>query len=218
MLNIKYKLFSVWEMVICITLLLPLTDSEAASWSSLASLTPLATKFSSDASYTVCFTPGENCTKKIVDLIDQAQHSILVQVYSINSYSIRDGLIRAKQRGVAVKIIVDKSMYLHRPAAVDYLLRHDVAIWVDHDLFKNGVAHNKVMIIDDHYVITGSFNFTFAAQKRNVENLLIIEDRKLVRAYEENWRKRLMRSCRLSHEECRDKIATDDSSDYQNDY
>ena len=44
---------------------------------------------------------------------------------------------------------------------------------------KHAIAHNKVMVIDDQTVITGSFNFTKAAEEHNAENLLVIRDKDL---------------------------------------
>ena len=52
---------------------------------------------------------------------------------------------------------------------------------------KHAIAHNKVMIIDGETVITGSFNFTKAAEENNAENLLVIHDRKLASIYTKNW-------------------------------
>jgi len=45
---------------------------------------------------------------------------------------------------------------------------------------QHAIAHNKVMIIDGETVITGSFNFTKAAEENNAENLLVIHDKRLV--------------------------------------
>lgn len=53
------------------------------------------------------------------------------------------------------------------------------------DMFR---VHNKVMVIDGEAVITGSFNFTKAADENNAENLLVIRDRKLAERYIENWK------------------------------
>lgn len=46
------------------------------------------------------------------------------------------------------------------------------------------------MIIDEKEVITGSFNFTAGAQKRNAENLVFITDYKLAKEYIQNWQNR----------------------------
>jgi phosphatidylserine/phosphatidylglycerophosphate/cardiolipin synthase-like enzyme len=53
---------------------------------------------------------------------------------------------------------------------------------------QHAIAHNKVMIIDGETVITGSFNFTKAAEENNAENLLVIHDKKLAELYIKNWR------------------------------
>lgn len=55
---------------------------------------------------------------------------------------------------------------------------------------KPAIAHNKVMLIDGATVITGSFNFTAAAQKSNAENLLVLNDQKLADLYRANWERR----------------------------
>ena len=52
----------------------------------------------------------------------------------------------------------------------------------------HAIAHNKVMVIDGETVITGSFNFTTAAEEHNAENLLLVHDAKLAARYVENWR------------------------------
>jgi phosphatidylserine/phosphatidylglycerophosphate/cardiolipin synthase-like enzyme len=52
---------------------------------------------------------------------------------------------------------------------------------------EHAIAHNKVMIIDGETLITGSFNFTKAAQTQNAENLLIIRDQALAAQYTQNW-------------------------------
>ena len=51
----------------------------------------------------------------------------------------------------------------------------------------HAIAHNKLMVIDGETVITGSFNFTKAAEENNAENLLVIHDKKLAERYIKNW-------------------------------
>ncbi len=54
---------------------------------------------------------------------------------------------------------------------------------------KHAIAHSKVMVIDGATVITGSFNFTKAAEEKNAENLLVIRSTELAKQYTANWRK-----------------------------
>ena len=51
----------------------------------------------------------------------------------------------------------------------------------------HAIAHNKIIIIDQETVITGSFNFTRAAEEKNAENLLIMRNRELAKVYIDNW-------------------------------
>jgi phosphatidylserine/phosphatidylglycerophosphate/cardiolipin synthase-like enzyme len=52
---------------------------------------------------------------------------------------------------------------------------------------QHAISRNKVMIIDGETVLTGSFNFTKAAQEKNAENLLMIRDPALAALYTQNW-------------------------------
>jgi len=52
---------------------------------------------------------------------------------------------------------------------------------------KHAIAHNKVMVIDQAIVITGSFNFTNAAASRNAENFLVLKSVDLAEQYRLQW-------------------------------
>jgi phosphatidylserine/phosphatidylglycerophosphate/cardiolipin synthase-like enzyme len=56
------------------------------------------------------------------------------------------------------------------------------------------IAHNKIMVIDGKTVLTGSFNFTKAAEDDNAENLLVIQDPALAAKYAANWQAHLSHS------------------------
>ncbi len=143
-------------------------------------------------STTVCFTPGENCTNLIIDSVEHAKGSVLVQAYQFTSKPIAESLIQAKKRGVEVKIILDKSQIHSKYSVINELFEQGIKIYID---FKSAIAHNKVMIIDNQKIITGSFNFSDAAQKKNAENLLIITgDPPLVEQYIKNWKDRQSQS------------------------
>jgi len=148
----------------------------------------LADTFSPNTSYTVCFTLHENCTTKVVDAIYKAKKEILVQAYSFTSAPIAQALVEAKQRGVNVKIILDKSQVKAKYTSAKYFENNGLNPEID---YKPAIAHNKIMVIDNETVITGSFNFTKAAEEKNTENLLIIHNSVLAKKYAENWYRRL---------------------------
>jgi phosphatidylserine/phosphatidylglycerophosphate/cardiolipin synthase-like enzyme len=59
---------------------------------------------------------------------------------------------------------------------------------------NHAISHNKVIVIDGDTAITGSFNFTKAAQEKNAENLLIIRDQALAAQYTQNWQMHALHS------------------------
>lgn len=146
-----------------------------------------AAQFPATTPYQVCFTPGGACTNEIVDAIDTAKHSIYVQAYSFTSAPIARALVNAKHRGVDVEVILDKSQRKQRYSSATFLTNSGIPTWID---YKVAIAHNKVMVIDRQVIITGSFNFTKAAQYKNAENVLIIKDAGLAKAYLQNWENR----------------------------
>lgn len=158
----------------------------------VASTLSYADKFSPEASYKVCFTPGESCTDMIVSEINQAKKQILVEAYSFTSVPIAKALVQSYKRGVDTKIILDKSQFRSRGfSSAKFFSDYHVPVFID---YKPAIAHNKVMIIDGVTVITGSFNFTRAAQERNAENIIIISDPILAKKYLHNFDERLKQS------------------------
>ena len=140
----------------------------------------------------VYFSPNGGCTDAILQQINHAKTEILIQAYSFTSKPIARALIAAQKRGVRITAVLDKSNWTQKYSAATFLKNVGIPVYIDD---KHAIAHNKIMIIDNRVVITGSFNFTMAAETKNAENLLIIEDRPdLTRAYRENFQKHLRHS------------------------
>jgi phosphatidylserine/phosphatidylglycerophosphate/cardiolipin synthase-like enzyme len=133
---------------------------------------------------TVCFTPGGNCTALIVQALKTAQRSVLVQAYSFTSAPIAKARLDAHKHGVQVQVILDKSQRSEKYSSADFLANQGVPTLID---ANHAISHNKVIVIDGETVITGSFNFTKAAQEKNAENLLIIRDPAVAAQYTQNW-------------------------------
>jgi phosphatidylserine/phosphatidylglycerophosphate/cardiolipin synthase-like enzyme len=133
----------------------------------------------------------------LVDEIHKEKQSILVQAYSFTSVPIAKALVAAKQRGVDVKVILDKSQFkAEKYSASKFLDNHGISVWIDS---KPAIAHNKIFIFGADAIATGSFNFTKAAQEKNAENLIIIHDTNLNAIYKQNWFKRKEVSILLSN-------------------
>ena len=155
---------------------------------SVALLIVACLQIASAGELTACFTPGQDCTSFIVRQIDTAQSELLVQGYGFTNPAIIQAVGRAKERGVDVKVILDRINEQRRYTGATYLRNHGIDPLIDDQV---AIAHNKVLVIDAQRVITGSFNFTKAAQQRNAENVLLIkDDATMAAAYAENWHRR----------------------------
>jgi phosphatidylserine/phosphatidylglycerophosphate/cardiolipin synthase-like enzyme len=111
-----------------------------------------------------------------------------VQAYSFTSAPIAKVLVEAHRRGVEVKVILEQKCE-YAPLLLGHFSGAHGRAGVDRRRARHRA--NKVMVIDEATVITGSFNFTKAAEEHNAENLLIIHDPVLAARYTENWHKHL---------------------------
>lgn len=145
----------------------------------------------------IYFSPKGGCTEAIINQIDNAKSEILVQAYSFTSAQIAKALINAHKRGVKIEAILDKSQRKEKYTSATFLANAGIPTYIDD---KHAIAHYKVMIIDRETVITGSFNFTKAAEEKNAENLLIIRNKETAKVYIENWYKHKEHSERYSRD------------------
>lgn len=141
------------------------------------------------------FSPWDNVEKIIVDEIGQAKEQVLVQAYLLTSRKIVATLVGAHRRGVRVEVMVDaEQLETTEESRAFELAEAGIPVWLETG-YRN--AHNKVILIDAALpratVITGSYNFTWSAQYRNAENVLIVRDNpELAARYAANWQRHRM--------------------------
>ncbi len=159
----------------------------------LISCTPLAqTSYPASGSIDVAFTPWDDAEGALLKVLKEAKHEIYVQAYLFTSRNLARGLIEAANRGVKVEILADQEMLLRgENSQIPQLARMGIPVWLE---TRYAVAHNKIMLIDPQetggVVVTGSYNFTYSAQARNAENLLILRNNpELMQAYLKNWQR-----------------------------
>ncbi len=158
-------------------------------------VTPIAIQ-TKEFACNVCFTPNQSCLPMIINEINNAKKSIRMQAYSLTSKPIAHALTRAKERGISIIIIADKSQKRERHTQINALRDAGIPIYIDH---KPAIAHNKIIIIDGITVIGGSYNFSNAAERRNAENVTIIKNKEFAALYSVNFEQRLTVSARHTH-------------------
>jgi phosphatidylserine/phosphatidylglycerophosphate/cardiolipin synthase-like enzyme len=166
----------------------------------LAALSPLvpAASMASGVAIAVCFSPEEDCAAFAKRAIDNAEREILVGAYGLTTGSgVVEALIRAKQRGIDVRLIADKTTPCERNSGVELLAAAGVPIWIDD---QSRIAHAKTMVIDGAVTLTGSYNWTRGAAA-NSENLNLISSPAVAAAYTAHWQERLAISIRFDRRE-----------------
>ncbi|MBI5921544.1 MAG: phospholipase D family protein [Betaproteobacteria bacterium] len=138
------------------------------------------------------FTPWDDAEGAILHALRQARHAVYVQAYLLTSRVLAQSLIEARQRGVTVEVLADREMAgKAENSLLPQLAAAGIPVWLE---VRYAAAHNKILLIDpreaSNAVITGSYNFTYSAQARNAENLLILRgNARLARAYLDNWQR-----------------------------
>lgn len=140
----------------------------------------------------ILFSPDDKPTEKLVTLLDDAKKEILVAIYMLTEPRIVKAIINAKKRGVLVEVITDKISTESSYGKANMLSQNTIDVFVYEPLKNNkrndtpGIMHNKFAVIDNQ-VWTGSFNWTFSANWKNQENVMITDDKKAVARYKEHF-------------------------------
>ncbi len=138
------------------------------------------------------FTPGDKLEDAVVAGIDAARTSVDYAMFSPRSTRIAEALVRAHERGVAVRALIDESQSKaeYFKPFVDYLAYKGVAVKVlagpngeNSDFPLAEKMHNKFMILDGRVVETGSANHTKRASIDNYENAHFLDDKVDVAAF-----------------------------------
>jgi phosphatidylserine/phosphatidylglycerophosphate/cardiolipin synthase-like enzyme len=149
---------------------------------------PPAPPFPAAGTVQVAFAPWEDAEGLVIQAIAEAQRQILVQAFSFTSRRIAQALIAAHRRGVEVLVTADREQTATGAGnRIRDLAAAGIPVWLE-------TRYSKVMVIDagtrESAVVTGSFNWTAGAQRRNAENVLVLRrNRDLAQAYEANWRR-----------------------------
>lgn len=131
------------------------------------------------------FSPDDSVAIALVDVIDSAEETVYFLAFSLTLDELGDALVRAQQRGIEVVGIMDDAQVGNTGGEYEFLRQNDVQVYLD----ERGVnLHDKVLIVDETIVVTGSYNFSSNAEYRNDENTLVIYSADLAKDYLEYFR------------------------------
>lgn len=131
--------------------------------------------------FSIYFSPKDKAiTQKVIPLIDGAQKYIYMPTFLITHKTLADSLVRASNRGVIVKVIIDATNAHGRGSKHKFLRNNGIEVKTENFA---GKLHSKSIIIDDKYTIIGSMNFSQSGENINDENLVIIKNPEIAKFY-----------------------------------
>ena len=134
------------------------------------------------------FCPDEQCAQQLIGKIDSANRTIDMAIYSFTLPEIELALVRAQERGIKIRVIMDASQAGGEYSVDEPLIRAGIPVKIFSPPGR-GIMHDKITIIDSQLVATGSFNYTQNADQYNNENLVFLHDEPLARQYETEFEK-----------------------------
>jgi len=132
---------------------------------------------------------NEECEAIVIQGIDKSDESIWVAAYAFTRTKIAAALVRARKRGVriAVKADAKQAEYIGGKKLLAWLREEGIPVTLIYTAGDYSAMHNKFMIFDMRWVVTGSYNFTTTAQVSNWENLVWLESADMAEQYKAAW-------------------------------
>ena len=140
---------------------------------------PLLT-YTAFASIDVYFSPVNDPEGAVIQELDKAKGTIDMAMYYFTDRDLANAVIDAHDRGVRVRIYLDKDQEEAKYSKSRYMVKHGVPVLYSSNPY---IMHHKFCVIDNEVVVTGSYNWTASAGTRNNENLLVIHDAKITDEY-----------------------------------
>jgi len=159
--NTKYSILAFLVIVLCITI-----------------------SISTFAKTEVYFSLSDNPQREIIKNINRAQAFINIAMYIFTDREIALPLIKAHERGVKVRLYMDKDQVDYKYSQSRFLVQKGIKTRVSSN---NYIMHHKFTIIDNRLVLTGSYNWTFSANNRNDENLMVIDDPEIIEIFQNQF-------------------------------
>ena len=161
--NIKYSIFAFFIIILSITI-------------SISTL----------AKTEIYFSLYDNPQKEIIKNINQAEAFINIAMYIFTDKEIAIPLSKARERGVKVRVYLDQDQVDYKYSQSRFLVQKGIKARIS---TNNYIMHNKFAIIDNRILLTGSYNWTFSANNRNDENLMVIDDPDVISRYQNYFEK-----------------------------
>ena len=134
----------------------------------------------------VYFSPEGGIQKRLIERIEASFESIDIMCYDFTAKQLARSILKARDRGVLVRVLLDSSKIDDRASVFAFLKENGVSIKAISGI-NNGIMHNKVAIFDKSTVFTGSYNWTNSAEHSNYENGVFSDNESFIEGYSKEF-------------------------------
>ena len=132
----------------------------------------------------VFFSRVDQPRDAISQALGGASATVHIAMYYFTDRGLADAIIRARQRGVLVYVYLDRSQVQQQYSQARYLVAGGVPVRISSN---RAIMHNKFAVVDGSTVLTGSYNWTAAADQKNDENLVVIHRADIAVRYKQRF-------------------------------
>ena len=132
------------------------------------------------------FSPEGSIKESLLKEVDSTTSTLELAIHEITSFDLAQAIVKAKQRGVKVRIMADSKQAKAKSSRITFLIKQGIPVKVLGGKEK-GVMNHRFTILDGKKVLTGSFDWSETSEKWNYENVLIIGDSEVVASYQREF-------------------------------
>ncbi|MFI5349364.1 MAG: phospholipase D-like domain-containing protein, partial [Elusimicrobiota bacterium] len=139
------------------------------------------------------FSDKTKISGHLISAIDATRKTLDIAIYELAIREVRDALLRAKSRGVRVRLVMDQSHLYpekstsHRTPEVQSLIDAGFELKTLRGGDAHGIMHNKFAVFDGALLETGSYNWSRAADVQHYENALFDDSAARIASYQRYW-------------------------------
>ena len=126
------------------------------------------------------FSPGDECVDRILGLLNHVRKQVDICVFTITDNRIADAIMDAHRRNVRIRIVTDDRKSLDRGSDIEDFVKAGIPVGLDK---SDRHMHHKFAVFDRKTLVTSSYNWTRTAATQNEENIVVTDDKDLVKAF-----------------------------------
>ena len=134
------------------------------------------------------FTSQGSVARAIERLLLEARFSVDAALYRITNPRLAQALGQARNRGLRVRLLVDRNKYQETTLTRELLAENSLPFQAIYGRKEKGSKlHHKFAVLDRDIVLAGSYNWTIDSEERNFDHMLVLRDPDLVLAYQQEF-------------------------------